>query len=562
MTFDQPQLGRRGFVAGAIGSAVLAASPVRAASPGASITVLLDEPVGTVSPDLYGYLLENLGSVIYDGVWTGGNARIPQINGLRRQLVDHLKRIKPGLIRWPGGNFADYYNWRDGIGPRADRPRRINPWSDEMPAAAKPGPQRYDPNQFGTHELMDLCRLTGARPFLNVNLRGLTPADATDWVDYCNAPRGSTTLADLRARNGSAAPFGVDYWGIGNEPWSWGGNMTAADYAREYRRFVSGLPRHGRNLKFVAMGGPPTFTDTSWVRTFLAECKRAWRSVPIHGMGVHYYTGFPANHMRPGETIDTWLAAKDDRPRRLISPIDYDAGGWYALLSDSAKIDGLIRANWDAVREFDVDGSIRLMVDEWGGIFSSKTDLSPEATRARIVTLRDALSAALTFDIFHAHADKISAACFTGLINQEGGLFLALGEQFVATPLYHVFAMYADHQGGQALRTAFEAQEIEESSGGVRARLAGLSGSASRIGNSLTLTVVNPHVSNAVEAALQLRGGRITSMHATTLSHQDIRAHNSFANPQMVVPVTAPARTDGRHVFPPASVTKLSITLG
>jgi alpha-L-arabinofuranosidase len=561
------KINRRDFVRNAtygIGGALLAPLPQAGAAERSQIDILLEEPIGVVSPDLYGYLVENLGAQVYDGIWVGEKSKISNIGGIRKALIDHLRQIKASVFRWPGGNFADYYDWRDGIGPRDVRPRRTNPWSDETPKEAPAGPQRYDPNQFGTHEFMALCRLTGGRPFLNVNLRAMSPMEAAQWVDYCNAPEGSTSLADLRKKNGSPTPFGVDYWGIGNEPWSWGGNMSAKDYAGFYRRFAEGLPHHDRDLRFIACGGPPTLTHADWTRTFLDECMRAWRPVPIFAMGIHYYSSFPPNRMFSGETIDQFRSTKDDRPRPLIDPLNYDAGGWYSLLSDSLKIEGLLRANWEAVQEFDKGGRIKLVVDEWGGIFKFGYDLGSAAIHTRAVPLRDALSAALTFNVLHAHADKVAGANFTGLINQEGGLFRARGDKFVATPIYYVFQMYADHQGGRALRTDVSAPQITARHEGRLVSIAGLSGSASIKGQTLTLTVVNPHVNESHEASIALRGGAAVQGSVTTLTHTDINAQNTFEEPAAVRPVTQDLQVSGAsfvYAFPPRSVSRLSLSL-
>jgi alpha-N-arabinofuranosidase len=555
----------RHFLAVSMGAGLIGAAPAWASSSTSKLTVLLNEPIGTISPDLYGYLVENLGTVIYDGIWVGEHSTIPNIGGIRKALVEHLRRIKASVFRWPGGNFADYYDWRDGIGPRASRPRRTNPWSDEMPKNAPPGPQRYDPNQFGTHEFMALCQLAGGRPFLNLNIRGMSPMSAGQWVDYCNAPEGSTSLADLRKKNGSSAPFGVDYWGIGNEPWSWGGNMSAKDYAAFYRRFVEGLPTHGRDLRFVACGGPPSLTSAEWTRTFLDECMHAWRPVPIFATSIHYYTGFPLNRMYAGETIDEFVSGHDARPRPLIEPLNYDEGAWYSLLSDTLKLEDLIRANWNAVQEFDRHRTIKLMVDEWGGIFDFSKPLSPAAIHSRVVPLRDAISAALTFNVLHAHADKIVGANFTGLVNQEGGLFLAEGAKFVATPIYHVFSMYADHQAGLSLRTEVSAPEIVARYQGSPVSLPGLNASASRNGNVITLTVVNPNVSDEQDTLVELAGARIQAANVTTLSNSDIHAQNTFDHPRRVVPVpglVTPADGKIQYTFLPASVTKLTLQIG
>ena len=170
-----------------------------------NIEVILEESLGEISPDLYGYLLENIGTAIYDGIWVGERSKVENVSGIRKAVIDRMRDLKASLIRWPGGSFADFYDWQDGIGPKAKRPRRTNMWTESIPPDAPQGPQRYDPNLFGTPEFMHLCRLSGGRPFLNVNVRSLTAQSFNRWVEYCNSPPHSTTLADARATDGSAS---------------------------------------------------------------------------------------------------------------------------------------------------------------------------------------------------------------------------------------------------------------------------------------------------------------------------------------------------------------------
>ena len=201
---------RRKFVGSALtGSLALLASNSFATRQSkmadARIEILLNEPIGKINPEIYGHFAEHLGGVIYDGIWVGENSKIPNVGGIRKALIDALKPIKPGVMRWPGGCFADSYNWRDGIGAKKDRPRRTNFWAgaQEWPKNAPDGPWKYDPNQFGTDEFAKFCQLSGTQPYLAANLRSLTPRDFYEWVEYCNSPAGSTTLADTRAAGGS-----------------------------------------------------------------------------------------------------------------------------------------------------------------------------------------------------------------------------------------------------------------------------------------------------------------------------------------------------------------------
>src|SRR5574338_502003 len=211
------------------------------------IEVLLGEEIGTISPNIYGHFAEHLGGVVYDGIWVGENSKVPNTGGIRTALVDALKRIKAPVIRWPGGCFADSYNWRDGVGPRAQRPKRTNFWANSGQIRNGTGPATYDPNEFGTNEFMRFCQLAGGAPYFAANVRSGTPREFYEWVEYCNSPAGSTTLAQLRG----GEPFNVQYWGIGNESWGCGGDFTGEEYSTEFRKFTSWVPGFGVPLKYI-----------------------------------------------------------------------------------------------------------------------------------------------------------------------------------------------------------------------------------------------------------------------------------------------------------------------
>src|SRR5208282_2007496 len=213
----------------------------------ARIEVLTNEVLGTISPNIYGHFTENLSGVVYDGIWLGRDSTVPNVDGIRKELIDEMRKIKPPIVLFPGGCFADSYDWRDGIGPADKRPRRTNFWNGVEQAGA-PANHRYDPNEFGTNEFAHFCKLIGSEAYLAANLRSLPAEEFYRWVEYCNSPAGSTTLADTRAAAGFKDPFNVRYWGVGNEAWGCGGNFTAQEYAVEFRRWTTWVPEFGQKL--------------------------------------------------------------------------------------------------------------------------------------------------------------------------------------------------------------------------------------------------------------------------------------------------------------------------
>jgi alpha-N-arabinofuranosidase len=518
----------------------------------AGIEVILNEPLGTISPNIYGHFTENLSGVIYDGIWVGENSKIPNLGGIRRELVEEMRKIHPPIVRFPGGCFADSYDWRDGIGPIEKRPRRTNFWNGGEPTGA-PAAHRYDPNRFGTNEFIQFCRLIGAQPYLAANLRSL-PAEQFDrWIEYCNSPAGSTTLADERTAAGFKDPFNVHYWGVGNESWGCGGNFTAQEYAVEYRRFTAWAPSYpGADLSFVASG--PNDDSYDWTRGFLEEIVRKGKSEiqGIYGLALHYY----AWNLSRGKTTD-WDKGKGDA-------VNFDVLDWYEVLRQGDVMESLIKGHWQVMAEFDPEHHMKLVVDEWGPWYRPGSQLTAVDQIEQLPTLRDAAFSGMTLDTFNRHPEKVGIGCCAQLINCLNSLYLAHEDRFCVTPVGHVFAMYAAHQGGTSLRTEFSVPALHYDRDGQAASFWGLQGSASLHGKELVITAVNPNVKDALEAQIHVRGAHVRSGSATVLTSSDIHARNTFEQRQAVEPSTASMEIKGDTPvfrFPAASVVKLTLTL-
>lgn len=524
------------------------ADPVGADS---RIEILLDEPLGTISPDIYSHFAENLSGVVYDGIWVGEKSSVPNINGIRKELVEEMRKIKPAVVRFPGGCFADSYDWRDGIGPREKRPRRTNFWADGEISTARAS-HKYDPNEFGTDEFVNFCKLIGAQPYLAANLRSLPAEEFYRWVEYCNSPAGSTTLADMRAATGYPEPFNVRFWGVGNESWGCGGNFTPQEYASEFRRFTTWVPEFHQKLSFIASG--PNVDNWDWTRGFFEAIVQKDRSGlrGIYGWALHHY----AWNLSRGATSD-WVKGKGDALK--FEPVD-----WYELLREGDRMQGLIDGHWQIMSEQDPQHSVKLIVDEWGPWYRPGTELTPDDQLEQMSTLRDAVFSGMTLDIFNRNPEKVAMANCAQLINCLNSLYLAHEDKFCVTPVGHVFAMYAAHQAGQSLRANFSSPDVHYERDGKPSTFWGLKGSASLHGKNLVLTVVNPHVSETREAEIGVRGAKIQSASATVLTNSDIHAHNTFDNRNAVTPGTEKADVRNGMLtfqFPAASVAKLELSL-
>jgi len=552
-------INRRDFLEqGAMGAAgLLLASKTGLASAAGSraadshIEVLFDEPLGTVSPNIYGHFVENLSGVLYDGIWVGENSPVANIDGLRKSLIEHMRKIKAPVIRFPGGCFADSYDWRDGIGPAEKRPRRTNFWamgeSEKAPAS-----HRYDPNAVGTNEFVHFSKLIGAEPYLAANVRSLPASAFQQWVEYCNAPAGSTTLADARAAAGYPDPFRVKYWGVGNESWGCGGEFTPQEYAVEFRRYSTWLPTYGDNLNLIASG--PNTDEWSWTRQFLEEVLRKGPGGlrRIYGIALHHY----AWNLSRGKTQE-WVAGKGDA-------LKFEAVDWYELLREGERMEGLVTGHWQVLSEFDRQHRVKLVVDEWGPWYRPGSEATPGDQLEQMPTLRDAVFSGMTLDIFNRHPEKVAMANCAQLINCLNSLYLAHEDKFVITPVGHLFELYASHQGGQALRTIFSAPNVQYDRDGQSASFWGLRGSASMRDKNLTITAVNPDTSESRLAEISLRGATVKEASMRFLSNADIHAHNSFEQRDVVVPQTKPLSLSAGSLvveFPPASVAALTIQL-
>jgi alpha-L-arabinofuranosidase len=527
------------------GAASILLSPAaRSQGAAAAIHVHLGESVGVVSPDIYGHFTEHIGGVIYDGVWVGVDSKIPNVDGIRKSVVDGLKQIKAPVIRWPGGCFADSYDWRDGIGTAAKRPKRTNFWETTSDAKRlhERGEQIFDDNRFGTAEFVRFCKLSGAEPYLAANLRSLSALDFDHWIEYCNSPADGSSYGKAREADGSREPFNVRYWGVGNESWGCGGNFRPEDYASEFRRFSTWVPAFGQDLYLVAAG--PNDDDTDWTRRFFEQIyvgKHAFRDHHFRGWSIHHYSRVP----------------KGDA-------LKFGEAEWFQLLRSADETDAIIQHNWDVMGEYDSRHRVKIVVDEYGSWHQAGTEIDPAHIFGQQITIRDALVTALTLDCFNRHCDKVDMANCAQLVNNLNALFLAHEDRCWVTPNFHVFDLYSDHQGGQAVRCNFDAPNSEGRGSSSPDSFWGMKGSASLKGKTLVITAINPSVRDPLETAIKVNNAAISSANATILATDDIHAHNTFQQQNAVAPRPLSVQKDGdelRLQFPRASVLKLKIDL-
>lgn len=532
------------------GVALFGPRPLWSADADTRVEIFLDESNGQISPNIYGHFTEHIGGVIYDGVWVGEGSKIPNERGIRRELIEHMRRIKAPMVRWPGGCFADSYDWKDGIGPAAKRPTRTNFWEGDHDALRlhEKGVQLFEPNSFGTDEFVRFCKLIGAEPYLAANIRSLPALSFDQWVEYCNSPAGSTTLASQRAANGAVDPYHIGYWGIGNESWGCGGDFTPEEYASEFRRFTTWIPSYGVDLHLIGSG--PNGNDIDWTHRFFEQIysgEHAYDLPAFKGWSIHHYSfGFREEN---GHSVQADALA-------------FDAAEWYGILKECDQVERIITDQWAAMGQYDKEHRVKLVVDEYGPWYREGTELDPTHLFGQQVTVRDALATALTLDAFNRHADKVSIATCAQLVNNINALFLCHEDRFIVTPNFFVFEMYAAHQGAEMLRTEISSPSLHYSANGKQESFWGLNGSASRNAKRVTVTLVNPELEKPKEVQIALRGGNASSASATVLCSPDIHAHNTFDRPDAVAvkKLACTVREGGvRFSAPPASVTAIQI---
>jgi alpha-N-arabinofuranosidase len=491
--------------------AVSLATPVAAQTAVANVTIDTSKPGAEIDRHVYGQFAEHLGRGIYEGIWVGPESKIPNIRGYRKDVVEALRKIHVPVVRWPGGCFADLYNWRDGIGPRAKRPTRINVhWGGVT-----------EDNSFGTHEFMDFAELIGAAPYVSINVGSLTPYDAAQWVEYMTSDE-KASLANERRRNGRAKPWQLKYLGIGNEIWGCGGNMNgayAASVNARYSTFISAPAAMG----MIKVAAGPTGSRPNEYLPWAEEMMKGGGR--LQAMSFHYYT--VPNDRVPGDTKTDWRGAA----------LGFDENAWAMTLSKTLRMDEMISRLDAMMTKYDPKKQVGLYIDEWGTWYDQEAGSHPGFLYQQN-SLRDAVVAALNFNIFHRHSDRVKLTAIAQMINVLQAMILTDKEKMILTPTYHIFDMYQPFMGATPYPAAVSGPDYAH--GNTRLPMVDVSAAKSKDGK-LVLSIVNSDPGHAVQVVTNLTGtaqGRILTAIA-------MDAHNSFAQPNMVHPVPFRGSTEG-----------------
>jgi alpha-N-arabinofuranosidase len=453
-----------------------------------------NQPV--IPAEIYGQFAEHLGRCIYDGIWVGPDSDIPNINGYRKDLVEALKELKVPVLRWPGGCFADEYHWMDGIGPKENRPMMINNnWGGTV-----------EDNSFGTHEFFNLCELLECEPYLSGNVGSGSVEELAKWVEYITAEGG--TLAELRAKNGRKEPWSLKYLGVGNESWGCGGNMRPEYYSDLYRRYATYCRNYDGNVLYKVASGASDY-DYNWTKVLMDRIGNQ-----MHGVSLHYYT------------VKGWEGSKG-------SATDFDTDWWYNMVSKAVEVEEVIENHKAIMNAYDPEGKVDLLLDEWGTWFDVEPGTNPGHLYQQN-TMRDAMVAAMSLNIFHRHTDRLKMANIAQIVNVLQAMILTKGNEMVLTPTYHVFRMYNVHQNAQYVPTECNAADMVAPSGRIMPEV---SVTASKDADGkLHVSIANPVVDKAQTLVLSFDDLNPKNVTGEVLAAPTIQSYNDFGKEPAVAP--------------------------
>lgn len=494
------------------------------------ITINADISAGTINRHIYGHFAEHLGRCIYGGIWVGEDSKIPNTRGIRNDVVAALREVAIPNLRWPGGCFADEYHWMDGIGPRAKRPSMINThWGGVT-----------EDNGFGTHEFMDLCEQLGCEPYICGNVGSGTVQEMQQWVEYLTSDAISP-MTELRRSNGRAEPWRLKFWGVGNENWGCGGNMTPEHYAQEYRRYQTYVRNFGDNKIYKIACGPRN-EDYRWTEVLMKNSRNMRGGFLMNGLSLHYYT-------------------PDGPFRQAQSATQFEEKDWAYILKTSLYMDELITRHSAIMDQYDPEQKVELIVDEWGTWYAVEPGTNPGFLYQQN-SLRDALVAALTLNLFNKHSRRVTMGNIAQTVNVLQALILTEehSDRIVRTPTFHVFEMYKVHHDAELLALDVRGDAYAHGAHSMPA----LSASASRDkAGVVNLTVCNVDPGKPAEVRCTVRGLSARSVSGRVLTAPTMQAHNTFDAPAAVAPQPfTGASVHGEvlsFIMPAKSVVALSI---
>lgn len=473
-------------------AALVASSAIAAQAVTVKLTPKEDAPV--IEKEIYGQFTEHLGTCIYGGIWVGPESSIPNTDGYRNDVLQAMRDLHIPVMRWPGGCFADEYHWRDGIGPRSERPRMVNNnWGGTV-----------EDNSFGTNEFFNLCELIGTEPYLSGNVGSGTVAELAQWVEYITAEDGP--MAKLRKQNGREKPWKLKYLGVGNESWGCGGNFTPEFYANVYRRYQTYCRDYDGNHLYKIASGASDY-DYTWTEVLMKNA-----GSHMNGISLHYYTIFDWNNKH--------------------SATQFTPDEYYWILGKCLEIEPVIKRHMEIMDRYDPQGRVGLLVDEWGTWFDVEPGTNPGHLYQQN-TMRDAMVAALSLNVFHRLSKRVKMANIAQFANVLQSMLLTRDDKMVLTPTYYVFKMYVPHQGAKLVDATCDAG-YRMVDGDRLVPNVSVTASEKDGGYCISLTNVDLNEKQEIEIPLKPLGKDRWNLTAEILTCNKITDYNDFGAPAKV----------------------------
>ncbi|HMO60886.1 MAG TPA: alpha-L-arabinofuranosidase C-terminal domain-containing protein [Ferruginibacter sp.] len=453
-----------------------------------------------IHKNIYGHFAEHLGRCIYDGIYVGeANKIIPNTEGVRNDIIAALKKLKVPNLRWPGGCFADTYHWKDGVGPKSKRPSMVNRWWGGV----------TEDNSFGTHDFLNLCERIGAQPYLAANVGSGTVQDFIDWIQYVNFSANSSPMSKWRVQNGREKPWNVKIWGVGNEAWGCGGNMKPEYYANIYRQYATFMTDWGNGDSLFRVASGANGDDYNWTEVLMKEIPGNM----LEGVALHHYS------------VINW--------NQKGSATSFDEAQYFATMKSALKMEELVTKHSVIMDKYDPAKKVALVVDEWGGWYDVEPGTNPGFLYQQN-TMRDAMIAGVTLNIFHNHCDRVKMANLAQTVNVLQAVILTNKEKMILTPTYHVLEMYNVHQDASLLPVKIISNDYIFGD----AKLPAVSISASKDKAGVThISLVNIHAALPQEVSINISGQKYASVSGKILTASRLQDFNTFEEPGKVLPV-------------------------
>lgn len=482
------------------GGLMFAMSSLYSIAQDATVSVQTTKGENIIPKEIYGQFAEHLGSCIYGGLWVGEDSQIPNVNGYRKDVLEALKKLQIPVLRWPGGCFADEYHWMDGIGKREDRPKmQNNNWGGTI-----------EDNSFGTHEFLNLCEMLGCEPYISGNVGSGTVEELAKWVEYMTSD-GDTPMAKLRRQNGREKAWHVKYLGVGNESWGCGGSMRPEYYSDLFRRYSVYCRNYDGNVLYKVASGASDY-DYNWTKVLMNNVGSR-----MDGISLHYYT------------VSTWSGSKG-------SATKFTNEDYYSTLGKCLEIEDVINKHIAIMDEYDPDRHIGLLVDEWGTWW----DEEPGTISGHLYqqnSMRDAFVAALSFNVFHRHTDRIKMCNIAQIVNVLQSMILTDqqgGGHIVLTPTYHVFEMYKGFMDAMYLPTAVQCEKMQVGNNRTVPLIS--STAARKKDGSIVISLANTSLDKDQTVSVSLEGGSLKTVTGRILACKSITDYNDFDRPNIVSP--------------------------